>query len=58
MIESLRIMIERLKVVPEPSASACFVTIVYNKLKIPSQSKCLVVVCGGNIDVNSIKLLF
>ena len=51
-------MIERLKVVPEPSASACFVPIVYNKLKIPSQSKCLVVVCGGNIDVNSIKLLF
>ena len=58
MIESLRIMIERLKVVPEPSASACFVPIVYNKLKIPSQSKCLVVVCGGNIDLKKIKSLF
>ena len=58
MIESLRMIIERLKIVPEPSASACFVPIVYNKLKIPSKSKCLVVVCGGNIDLKKIKSLF
>ena len=58
MIESLRMMIERLKIVPEPSASACFVPIVCNKLKIPSKSKCLVVVCGGNIDLKKIKSLF
>ena len=43
MIESLRMMIERLKIVPEPSASACFVPIVFNKLNVPSKSKCLVV---------------
>ena len=58
MIESLRIMIERLKIVPEPSASACFVPIVFNKLNVPSKSKCLVVVCGGNIDLKRIKSLF
>ena len=58
MIESLRMMIERLKIVPEPSASACFVPIVFNKLNIPSKSKCLVVVCGGNIDLKRIKSLF
>ncbi len=58
MIESLRIMIERLKIVPEPSASACFVPIVFNKLNIPSKTKCLVVVCGGNIDLKRIKSLF
>ena len=58
MIESLRMMIERLKIVPEPSASACFVPIVCNKLKIPSKSKCLIVVCGGNIDLKKIKSLF
>lgn len=58
MIESLRMMIERLKIVPEPSASACFVPIVCNKLNIPSNSKCLVVVCGGNIDLKKIKSLF
>ena len=46
MIESLKMMIERLKIVPEPAASACFVPIIFNKLKIPSKSKCLVVVCG------------
>ena len=58
MIESLRMMIERLKIVPEPSASACFVPIVFNKLNLPSKSKCLVVVCGGNIDLKRIKSLF
>ena len=58
MIESLRMMIERLKIVPEPSASACFVPIVFNKLNVPSKSKCLVVVCGGNIDIKRIKSLF
>ena len=58
MIESLRMMIERLKIVPEPSASARFVPIVFNKLNVPSKSKCLVVVCGGNIDLKRIKSLF
>ena len=58
MIESLRMMIERLKIVPEPSASACFVPIVFNKLNLPSKSKCLIVVCGGNIDLKKIKSLF
>ena len=58
MIESLKMMIERLKIVPEPAASACFAPIIFNKLKIPSKSKCLVVVCGGNIDLSKIKSLF
>ena len=29
MIESLKVMIERLKIVPEPAASACFVPIIF-----------------------------
>ncbi len=58
MIESLRTIIERLKVVPEPAASACFVPILFNKIKIDPNSKCLVVVCGGNIDIKKIKPLF
>ena len=58
MIKSLRVMIERLKIVPEPAASACFAPIIFNKIKIPSNSKCLVVVCGGNIDLEKIKDLF
>ena len=50
MIDSLRIMIERLKIIPEPAASACLAPILFNKIKINPNSKCLVVVCGGNID--------
>ena len=49
---------ERLKVVPEAAASACFVPILFNKIKIDPNSKCLVVVCGGNIDIKKIKPLF
>jgi threonine dehydratase len=58
MIESLRIMIERLKILPEPAASACFAPILFNKIKINPKSKCLVVVCGGNIDLKKIKTIF
>jgi len=58
MIESLRMIIERLKIVPEPAASACFVPILHNKIKVCPNSKCLVVVCGGNIDLKNIKSLF
>ena len=55
---ALKLMIERLKVVPEPAAAACFVPIIYNKLNIRPKSKCLVVVCGGNIELNKMKTLF
>ena len=58
MIDSLRIMIERLKIIPEPAASACLAPILFNKIKINPNSKCLVVVCGGNIDLKMLKSLF
>ena len=58
MIDSLRIMIERLKIIPEPAASACLAPILFNKIKINPNSKCLVVVCGGNIDLKKLKSLF
>ena len=58
MVNSIKFIIERLKIVPEPAAAACLVPILNNKISIKSKSKCLIMVCGGNIDVNSIKLLF
>ncbi|RPG63994.1 MAG: threonine/serine dehydratase [Flammeovirgaceae bacterium TMED290] len=58
MINSLKFMIERLKIIPEPSAAACFVPILNNKISIKPNSKCLILVCGGNVDVTTIKSFF
>ena len=58
MIESMRILIERLKVIPEAAASACFVPILKNKLSIKKNTNSIIVLCGGNIDLDKLKKLF
>ena len=58
MIESMKIIMERLKVVPEAAASACFVPILKNKINIKPNTNSLVLLCGGNIDINKLKILF
>lgn len=58
MIESMKIIMERLKVVPEAAASACFVPILKNKINIKPNTNSLVLLCGGNIDINKLKTLF
>ncbi len=58
MIESMRVIIERLKVIPEAAASACFVPILKNKLNIKKNANSIIVLCGGNIDLDKLKKLF
>ena len=58
MIESMRVIIERLKVIPEAAASACFVPILKNKLNIKKNATSIIVLCGGNIDLDKLKKLF
>ena len=58
MIESMRVIIERLKVIPEAAASACFVPILRNKLNIKKNATSIIVLCGGNIDLDKLKKLF
>ena len=58
MIESMRVIIERLKVIPEAAASACFVPILRNKLNIKKNANSIIVLCGGNIDLDKLKKLF
>ena len=58
MIESIRVIIERLKVIPEAAASACFVPILKNKLSIKKNTNSIIVLCGGNIDLDKLKKLF
>ena len=58
MIESMRIIIERLKVIPEAAASACFVPILKNKVSVKKNTNSIIVLCGGNIDLDKLKKLF
>ena len=58
MIEYMRVIIERLKVIPEAAASACFVPILKNKLNIKKNANSIIVLCGGNIDLDKLKKLF
>ena len=58
MIESMRVIIERLKVIPEAAAAACIVPILKNKLSIKKNTNSIIVLCGGNIDLDKLKKLF
>ena len=58
MIESMRVIIERLKVIPEAAASACFVPILKNKVSVKKNTNSIIVLCGGNIDLDKLKKLF
>ena len=58
MIDSMRIIIERLKVIPEAAASACFVPILKNKVSVKKNTNSIIVLCGGNIDLDKLKKLF
>ena len=58
MIESMRTIIERLKVIPEAAAAACFVPILKNKVSIKKNTNSIIVLCGGNIDLDKLKKLF
>ncbi|MEC7894870.1 MAG: threonine/serine dehydratase [Bacteroidota bacterium] len=58
MIESIRVIIERLKVIPEAAASACFVPILKNKISVQKNTNSIIVLCGGNIDLDKLKKLF
>ena len=51
-------IIERLKILPEPAAAACFSPLLFQKIEIEKGSKCLVVICGGNVDLKTLKEIF
>ena len=58
IILSMKEIIERLKIFPEPAASACFAPLLFDKIDIKKRSKCIVVICGGNFDLKTLKKLF
>lgn len=52
MIEALCLILERCKLLTEPAGAAGFAALLFNKAKIPSGSKTVCVLSGGNIDLS------
>ena len=50
MVEALWMILESCKILTEPSGSAGFAALLFNKVKIPMGSKVVCILSGGNID--------
>ena len=50
IIETMWLIFERTKLFVEPSAAAALAPILFNKYKLPTNSKAAFILCGGNID--------
>lgn len=57
IVDALRLILERLKLVAEPSAAAALVPILTRRLTIPPRSKVVVILCGGNVDSSTLAQL-
>ena len=50
IIETMWLIFERTKLFVEPSAAAGLAPILFDKYKLPINSKAMFILCGGNID--------
>mgnify|MGYP001307237157 FL=1 len=50
IIETMWLIFERTKLFVEPSAAAGLAPIIFDKYKLPINSKAMFILCGGNID--------
>ena len=50
IIETMWLIFERTKLFVEPSAAAGLAPILFNKYILPTNSKAMFILCGGNID--------
>ncbi len=58
IVRSMALIMERLKVVPEPAAATALAPIVSGTLKLPPDSRTVCVLCGGNVDSETLSELF
>jgi threonine dehydratase len=57
ILEAMRLILERTKVVAEPSAAASFAALLSGKVKPPAEAVVVCVLSGGNIDAARLKSL-
>jgi threonine dehydratase len=55
IIAALRLILERCKILTEPSAAASFAALLFDEVDIPKNSNVVCVLSGGNIDISTLK---
>ncbi|MND06187.1 threonine dehydratase [compost metagenome] len=53
----MRALMERCKLFAEPSAGAAVAPLLTGRLKVPPGATVVAIVCGGNLDLDRLKLL-
>ena len=57
MVEAMRLILERCKLVTEPAGAAGFAALLFEKPKVPPGSRVVCVLGGGNVDAGRLKQL-
>ncbi|WP_287586514.1 threonine/serine dehydratase [Candidatus Borrarchaeum sp.] len=55
IIAALRLILERCKILTEPSGAASFAALLFDKIAIPKNSHVVCVLSGGNVDISMLK---
>lgn len=57
IVEALLFLLERRKILAEPSGAAPFAALMYNKIEVEEDSKVGVVITGGNMELSDLSYL-
>jgi len=57
IVEAMRVLMSRCKVVPEPAGAAAVVPLLTERLTLPPGATVVPIVCGGNIELSRLKEL-
>jgi len=55
IITALRLILERCKILTEPSGAASFAALLFDKVTIPKNSHVVCILSGGNVDIGMLK---
>ncbi|MBZ0300025.1 MAG: pyridoxal-phosphate dependent enzyme, partial [Anaerolineae bacterium] len=58
IIQAMRLIMERVKVVAEPAAAAGFAAVLTHRVDLPKGSKVVCLLSGGNVDLSLFKRIF
>lgn len=57
IVEAVRLILERCKLLTEPAGAAGFAALLFNKVNVPRGARVVCVLSGGNVDVQRLKEL-
>jgi threonine dehydratase len=55
IIDAMRALMERCKILPEPAGAAAVVPLLTDRLELPPGATVVPIICGGNVDLERLK---